>query len=114
MGRPLVSTALVPRQSLVRLATEADNAALIELAAACPMDGELALRIDRAPDFFALHRLEGERWRVAVVDGPAGRPIACVSTAERRAWIEGKPSTIVYAGDLKVHPDFRDTRTADA
>lgn len=105
---------MAPARALVRLATADDNAALIELAAACPMEGDLALRIDRAPDFFALNRLEGDRWRVAVVDGPDGSPIACVATAERRAWLHGRPTTIVYAGDLKVHPDFRNTRIADA
>jgi GNAT superfamily N-acetyltransferase len=105
---------MAPARTLVRLATADDNAALIELAAACPMEGDLALRIDRAPDFFALNRLEGDRWRVAVVDGPDGRPIACVATAERRVWLHGRPATIVYAGDLKVHPDFRNTRIADA
>lgn len=109
-----MTAALAPARGLVRLATSEDNAALIELAAACPMEGDLALRIDRAPDFFALNRLEGDRWAVAVVDGPEGRPIGCVATAERRAWVRGRPSTIVYAGDLKVHPDFRNVRTADA
>jgi hypothetical protein len=109
-----MTATLMPARDLVRLATDDDNAALIELAAACPMEGDLALRIDRAPDFFALNRREGDRWKVAVVDGPAGRPIACVATAERRVWLHGRPATIVYAGDLKVHPDCRDTRTADA
>ncbi len=108
------ATAVAYGSGLVRLATESDNAALVELAAACPMEGDLSLRIDRAPDFFALNRLEGDRWKVAVVDGPAGDPVACVATAERRAWMHGCPVTIVYAGDLKVHPDFRDTRTADS
>lgn len=108
-------TAAAPRAAgLVRLAIDGDNAALIELTAACPMEGDLALRIDRAPDFFALHRLEGERWRIGVVDGPGGRPVGCVATAERRAWVHGRPATVIYAGDLKVHPEFRDTRTADS
>jgi hypothetical protein len=110
----VITVAAGPAPTLVRLATDADNDALIALAAACPMEGDLALRIDRAPDFFALNRLEGDRWKVAVVDGPQGCPVACVATAERRAWMHGRPTTIVYAGDLKVHPDFRDTRTADA
>lgn len=108
-------TATAPRAAgLVRLAIDDDNAALIQLTAACPMEGDLALRIDRAPDFFALNRLEGERWKVGVVDGPGGHPVACVATAERRAWVHGRPATVIYAGDLKVHPEFRDTRTADS
>jgi len=108
------ATAVAFRRGLVRLASEGDNAALIELAAACPMEADLSLRIDRAPDFFALNRLEGDRWTVAVVDGPHGHPVACVGTAERRAWVHGRPTPTVYAGDLKVHPDFRDRRIADA
>lgn len=108
------ATAVAGATGLVRLASESDNVALIDLAAACPMEGDLSLRIDRAPDFFALNRLEGDQWKVAVVDGPAGDPVACVATAERRAWMHGRPVTMIYAGDLKVHPDFRDTRTADA
>jgi hypothetical protein len=109
-----MTATLTTARGLVRLATPEDNAALIDLAAACPMEGDVALRIDRAPDFFALNRLEGDRWTVAVVDGPEGAPIACVAAAERRAWLHGRPATIVYAGDLKVHPDFRNVRTADA
>jgi hypothetical protein len=110
-----VIAATAPRATrLVRLATDEDNSALIELAAACPMEGDLALRIDRAPDFFALNRLEGDRWKVGVVDGPDGHPVGCVATAERRVWLRGRPVTVVYASDLKVHPEFRDTRTADS
>jgi hypothetical protein len=109
-----MTAAVAPMRGVVRLASAKDNAALIALTAACPMEGELSLCIDRAPDFFALNRLEGDRWKVAVVDGPEGAPIACVATAERRVWLHGRPATIVYTGDLKVHPDFRDTHTADA
>ena len=110
----MIATAVARAPGLVRLASDEDNAALLELAGACPMEGDLSLRIDRAPDFFALNRLQGDRWRVAVVDGPAETPVACVGTAERRAWVHGRPVTMVYAGDLKVHPQYRDTRTADS
>lgn len=109
-----MTTAISAPSRLVRLATPGDNQALIDLTAACPMEGDLALRIDRAPDFLALNRLEGERWRVAVVDAAHHPVIACVATAERRVWLQGNPRTAVYAGDLKVHPDYRDARTADA
>lgn len=110
----MTATAVGAAAGVVRLATDSDNAALIELAAACPMQGDLSLRIDRAPDFFALNRLEGGRWKVAVVDGAHGAPVGCVASAERRVWMQGRPVTVVYAGDLKVHPAARDTRTADA
>ena len=109
-----MTTAIAAPSRMVRVATPDDNEALIALTTACPMEGDLSLCIDRAPDFLALNRLEGDRWRVAVVDGIDRRAIACVATAERRVWLQGNPRTVVYAGDLKVHPDYRDARTADA
>ena len=51
----------------LRDATLNDNDALIELTAACTMHGDIALRMDRSPDFFALNRLEGNDARVGVV-----------------------------------------------
>ena len=46
---------------VIRDAQVSDNEGLIALAAACPMVGDISLRIDRGPRFFALNRLEGER-----------------------------------------------------
>jgi ribosomal protein S18 acetylase RimI-like enzyme len=98
---------------IVRDATPADNDQLMALAAACPMAGDMSLRIDRGPDFFALNRLEGERWQVgvAMVDG---KVVGCVAASERSAFVNGIETRTGYAGDLKVHPDYRDTTIADA
>ena len=52
----------------VREAVHADNEQLVSLTSACPMRGDLTLRMDRGPDFFALHRLEGERSQLGVVE----------------------------------------------
>jgi GNAT superfamily N-acetyltransferase len=91
-----------------------DNEALVALAAACPMEGEIGLCIDRAPDFFALNRLEGNRWRVGVVDGPDGRPVGCICVAERQVYLDRQPTHALYVSDLKVHPDHRGKGVADA
>lgn len=99
---------------VVRDATSADNQALIALTAACPMAGDLTLCVDRAPDFFALSRLEGERWRVGVAEGPGHAVIGCVAVAERRVYLSGRPAVASYIGDLKVHPAFRGSGAADA
>jgi GNAT superfamily N-acetyltransferase len=90
-----------------------DNPALLALAEACPMEGDIGLCIRRRPDFFALNRLEGDRWRVGVVDGPDGRPVGCVATAERDVYLHGRPSPSMYVSDLKVHPRHRGTGAAD-
>lgn len=98
----------------VRPAAPADNAALIGLAAACPMDGDIGLRVDRAPDFFALNRLEGESWEVAVAGDAGGDVVGCVALSARTAWVNGALAPTFYAGDLKVHPDRRGGEAADA
>lgn len=103
----------VPDDFVVREARPSDNDGLIALAAACPMVGDLSLRIDRRPDFFALNRLEGDRWRLAVAERE-GSIVGCVAWSERRAFLNGREMRTGYAGDLKVHPDHRDTRVADA
>jgi GNAT superfamily N-acetyltransferase len=97
-----------------RDATAADNEALLALAAACPMEGDIGLCMQRRPDFFALNRLEGSSWRVGVVDDDAGTPIGCVAVAERHVYIHGKPARSMYVSDLKVHPAHRGRGVADA
>ncbi len=98
---------------VVRDARPSDNSDLIALAASCAMQGDVTLRIDRAPDFLALNKLEGNRWRVAVAERD-GRIVGCVAFSERAAFVNGLRTRTGYIGDLKVHPDHRDTMIADA
>jgi ribosomal protein S18 acetylase RimI-like enzyme len=112
-------TATMARPAIqVRDARTDDNASLIALATACPMDGDIALAISRAPDFFALNRLEGAQWRLGVVEWqslPGGPGIAgCVMGAARTAYVRGRSRETLYAGDLKVHPVVRGVGVADA
>lgn len=96
-----------------RDATPADNSALLRLAAACPMMGEVAICVERAPDFFALSRLQGEVCRVGVAEAE-GEVAGCVSVALRRTYLRGRPASTLYLSDLKVHPRHRGGATADA
>jgi hypothetical protein len=97
----------------VREARTDDNAALLDLAAACPMEGDIALAITREPDFFALNRLEGSEWRVGIAEVD-GRIAGCVMGAARNAFLHGRVQQTLYAGDLKVHPALRGMGVADA
>jgi len=96
-----------------RIAGPADNARLLALTAACPMQGDLTLCVERAPDFFALNRLEGDAWWVGVVDAPGGTAAGCVAAARRAVWLHGAPAPSMYVSDLKVHPHHRRTGVAD-
>ena len=98
---------------MVRDATAADNDALVALAAACPMAGDIEMCVDRAPDFFALARLEGDRWRVGVSERD-GVVSGCVTVSERWVHLNGKVTRTAYVGDLKVAPAHRGGPAADA
>jgi GNAT superfamily N-acetyltransferase len=98
---------------VVRPATEADNTALVDLAASCPAEGAVGFCVDRAPNFFALNELEGERFEVGVVDGPDG-PVGSISVSWRNVNINGDKREVTYVNDLKVHPSFRRQGIASA
>ncbi|HET7553928.1 MAG TPA: hypothetical protein VFK04_21735 [Gemmatimonadaceae bacterium] len=98
----------------VREATPCDNEALVALAAACPMRGAISLCVDRAPDSFALNRLEGDRWRVGVAVTGGGDLVGCIAVATRTAYVSGTPTLVAYVSDLKVHPAHRNGAVADA
>src|SRR6185503_4305441 len=87
----------------VREAVRDDDAALRAIAASCPMEGDITLRITRDPDFFQLNQLEGSQWRLGVAEVD-GHVVGCVMAAERGAYLHGVERRTLYAGDLKVHP----------
>lgn len=97
----------------IRDAVPADNPSLVALASSCAMRGDVALRIDRGPDFFVLNRLEGDRWKVGVAER-GGEIVGCVAVTERLVFVNGREMRAGYAGDLKVHPGHRDKNIADA
>ncbi|MBM3273842.1 MAG: Rieske 2Fe-2S domain-containing protein [Candidatus Sericytochromatia bacterium] len=92
-----------------RWAGPADNQALIDLVRACPMKGSVEMYFDRAPDFFALCRLQGAGAKVAVVDDKVpGRIAAAGAIADFPAvYVDGKVRQAAYACDLRVHPELR-------
>lgn len=98
---------------IVRDAARSDNAALLRVCEACTMRGDVALRIDRAPDFFALNALEGDDWRVGVAVDEHGAIVGCVAAARREVWMNGAPRTVCYVSDLKVIPSARGGGVAD-
>jgi GNAT superfamily N-acetyltransferase len=108
-----MTATLLGTSVLVREAVPDDNAALRAIAASCPMDGDITLRITRDPDFFQLNRLEGSQWRVGVAEVD-GRVVGCAMGAERSAYLHGVEQRTLYAGDLKVIPTMRGTGVADA
>jgi ribosomal protein S18 acetylase RimI-like enzyme len=97
----------------LRLASPADNTALLALTAACPMAGMVVVCNDRQPDFFTLNRLDGGAWAVGIAEHPVAGVVGCVSLAERTVHIRGAPASTFYVSDLKVHPAFRGRGVAE-
>jgi ribosomal protein S18 acetylase RimI-like enzyme len=92
----------------IREAVASDNEALLELTSLTPMEGTIALRIDREPDFFALPRARGEA--VVFVATYGERVVGCMSAAIHAAYIGGVAERIAHATDLKVHREFNGRR----
>ena len=97
----------------VREAHAGDGAALLALARACPMRGDITLQVEREPDFFAMDRLLGDPWQVAVAER-GDVVVGCIAVAARETYLHGRPARTTYVGDLKVHPAHRDGAAADA
>lgn len=89
-------------------ATDADDRALSALARSVPMRGSIAYVLEREPSFLAMSRAQGDGTRVVVLrEREGGRIVASGMGAPTRVFLNGAEREIVYAGDLKVRPDYR-------
>jgi hypothetical protein len=96
--------------SLLRRATREDNAALLELFGAVPMQGELVLSTQRSPDLFSLYDMQRGASEVWVHEA-GGRLEAMGAILVREGWLEGRPCRVGYLGDLRTHFSARRART---
>lgn len=92
---------------VMRLATEHDDAALLELTRLCPMLGTVELGVDRTPRFLALSALQGSPWFVAVAEDRTRHIVGCAAAAVRDVYVDGRPTRSSYVGDLRVAPRAR-------
>lgn len=90
---------------LIREATEADNEALQQLNREAPMQGDITIRVERIPDFFAINRKIGP-FKTMVAE-THGRIVGVLTIARHPAVLEGKVQEIGVIRDIKIHPDFR-------
>lgn len=88
-----------------RLATQADNAACLELFSAVPMRGELVLSTQREPDFFALYSMQKVNAYTYVGDDERGGLVGMATALVRDGWLDGAPARVGYLGDLRIRFD---------
>jgi hypothetical protein len=96
---------------IIRKANDADSKALIALTSVTPMKGNISLRIDRKPDFFALLKERGD-FIVWVATDEGGNVVGSFSTALQNFVLANEICQVYYVGDLKVHPSFSKTTIA--
>jgi len=96
----------VSRVPMVRLATEADNARILDFFERAPMQTTgFAVQYRRRPDFFRLPRYQGDRAFVLLSDDGNGGVRGVGTLSLRPGWIDGRPTTVGYLGDLRVKLD---------
>jgi hypothetical protein len=92
---------------LVREAVLTDNEGLLDLINTCPMESSTSIITERSPDFFALNRLQGDPFFVAVAEDREGKLVGSGSIAMKDTFINGRSVTCMYGGDLRVDPSVR-------
>ena len=93
-----------------RLAGDDDNAAILELMADVPMEGNLALATQRGPDFFALYRLQRGQHFLFVDEAKdnSGRLAGMGGILVRSGWLDGVTMPVGYLGDLRTRGFVRE------
>ena len=94
---------LVAQYPGARLATPADNPRILEFFERTPMHASaFDVQYRRRPDFFNLLRYQSDRAFVILseTDGGVVRSVGTVSL--RPGWVDGRPTTVGYLGDLRI------------
>ena len=95
--------------SPMRRATAEDNTALLKLFGEVPMQGELVLSTQRAPDYFTLLELQRGEHEVWVHD-EGGELDGMGSLQVRQGWLDGQACRVGYLGDLRARFSARRSR----
>jgi hypothetical protein len=87
----------------MRVATDANNDAILELIGDVPMVGNLALATRRDPDFFALYRLQRGQQTLWIDDGDRdGRIFSMGGILVRDGFLDDTAMPVGYLGDLRI------------
>jgi hypothetical protein len=101
----LLARRLAEIRDRLRLATPADNDALVALMGAVPMEGELRVSTQRGPDFFQLYAMQRGATEVWAFDtaSSTGEPRlgGCGAILVRDGFLGGTPRPCGYLGDLR-------------
>ncbi len=88
---------------IVVRATPEHDAALRRLLRETPLDGAMAVTLEREPSFFE----RGAAHQDTILAMEGDRATGCGSRVVRRVWWNGEIADAAYLADLRVHPDYR-------
>ncbi len=95
----------------IREARPDDNDALIGLELRSPLVvGDTLETFNRAPDFFACHRVQPEH-RVVLAE-VGGRPVGVMAGVIQTPYVQAKPRRLVYIQRARVDPEFQGQKVA--
>jgi hypothetical protein len=97
---------LVERFPKARLATAADNERILEFFERSPMHAPaFDVQYLRRPDFFKLLRYQADRAFAMLTEDDEGAVCSIATVSLRPGWMDGRPITVGYLGDLRVRFD---------
>jgi hypothetical protein len=88
-----------------------DDPELRRLLRENPMDGQLALTLEREPSFFLASSIEGDLCETVVARAGDGRLAGMASRSVRAAWLDGREARLGYLSQLRVDREARDGMT---
>lgn len=88
---------------LLRLATPRDDLAIRRLFNKTPMQGDLVISTDRAPNFFTLYQVQDAHTECWVAERD-DEVIGCASFIIRAGWLNQERKNVCYLGDLRASP----------
>lgn len=101
-----MSEILAAGRYLFRDAEAADDSILRGILRATPLPGWVTLSFEREPDYFRGCAVEGDT-RTILARTADGDPVGFFSRAVRKAWINGRPTSLGYLGQLRLLPEWR-------
>lgn len=91
---------------VIRQATSADNAALLELARQTPSHGVITMYSDQSPDFFAFLRMASDDYIVWAADSD-GHIDGTVTEMYQNVRFSGEQVSLLTVGEMKASPDAK-------
>lgn len=95
----------------IRLATSADNSAILGLIGQPQPSNGVNFAFERLPDYFTSAHISHQKPHTLVVERRDNKEVvAMVNMGFREVFVDGQPQQIRYGSDLRIAPEYQGTR----